>query len=246
MRPIYFLYFIGLHSLSEIIMTIAKGDIIKLSFTGKLENGNVFDTTDAGVAKESDIYDEDKVYEPMTVVVGSNMLVQGLEQDLFGKEKGYSGRVEVPPERGYGLRSLELIETVSPKKFDKRPEPGMWIESGDRVGVVESVSGGRVRVDYNEPLAGKTLTFDYTIENVLEDRGEKTEAVIRGFVGPNAKYAIEGETIVVDVPKDYFLDDQWFLGKVLIARFLIKFIGHKHVTYRETFDESDLTEDSKE
>ncbi|HTY91377.1 MAG TPA: peptidylprolyl isomerase [Methanocella sp.] len=226
-------------------MAITKGDIIKLSFTGKLDNGSVFDTTDADVAKQNEIYDEKRTYEPMTVVVGSNTLVQGLEEDLPGKKKGHKGTVTVPPEKGYGFRSLELIETVSTKKFDKKPEPGAWIESDGRVGVIESVSGGRVRVDYNEPLAGKTLTFDYRIEDVLEDKGEKTDAIIHGYIGPEAKYETVGDTITIDVPKEYYLSEEWAIGKVLIARFLTSFVGYRHVTYKETFDESDLAEKSE-
>lgn len=226
-------------------MAITKGDIIKLSFTGKLDNGAVFDTTDAEVAKANDIYDEKKTYEPMTVVVGSGTLVQGFEEDLPGKKKGYKGSVEVTPEKGYGFRSLELIETVSTKKFDQKPEPGVWIESNGKIGVVESVSGGRVRVDYNEPLAGKTMTFEYKIEDVIEDKAKKTEAIIHGYIGPETKYEAEGDMITIDVPKDYFLNEEWTLGKVLIARFLTSFVGFKHVTYKETFDESDLKEDNQ-
>lgn len=226
-------------------MAITKGDIIRLSFTGKLDNGTVFDTTDEKVAKENNIYDENRRYEPMTVVVGSNTLVVGLEEDLFGKDKGYQGTVAVPPEKGYGLRSLELIETVSTKKFDKAPEPGMWIESVDRVGVVESVSGGRAKVDYNEPLAGKTLMFEYTIEDIIEDKLEKADAIIKGYIDPAAKYTIDGDTVIIDVPKAYYLDEEWTLGKVLIARFLTSFVGFKQVTYKETFDESDLREESQ-
>jgi len=81
------------------------------------------------VAKDNSIYDEKRAYEPMTIVVGSNSLVEGFEEDLMGKTKGYKGTVTVPPEKGYGFRSLDLIETISVKKFDKRPEPGVWIES---------------------------------------------------------------------------------------------------------------------
>lgn len=227
------------------IMAITKGDIIKLSFTGKLDNGAVFDTTDAEVAKENNVFDEKRVYEPMTIVVGSNSLVEGFEEDLMGKKKGYKGSVTVTPEKGYGFRSLELIETVSTKKFDKKPEPGVWIESEGRIGVVESVSGGRVKVDYNEPLAGKTLTYDYKIEDVLEDKGEKTDAIVHGYIGPEAKYEVDGDSITIDVPKGYFLSEEWALGKVLIARFLTSFAGYKQVTYKETFTEADLAEKSE-
>lgn len=105
-------------------MSIQKGDIIKLSFTGRLEDGSVFDTTDEGVAKESGIYEENKLYIPMTIVVGTGSLVEGFEQDMIGKDAGYKGKVAVPPEKGFGLRSIDLIETVPEKKFMEKSTRG--------------------------------------------------------------------------------------------------------------------------
>jgi FKBP-type peptidyl-prolyl cis-trans isomerase 2 len=181
----------------------------------------------------------------MTVVVSSNTLVQGLEEDLVGKKKGYKGTVTVPPEKGYGFRSLDQIETVPVKKFEKKVEPGEWIQAGDRIGVVESVSGGRARIDYNEPLAGKTLTFEYKVEDVVEGKKKKADAIVKGYVGPDTKYTIEDDTVTIEVPKAYYLDNEWLLGKVLIARFLVSFVGFKHVTYKETLDEADLEEEAE-
>jgi FKBP-type peptidyl-prolyl cis-trans isomerase 2 len=226
-------------------MAITKGDIIKLSFTGRLENGSVFDTTDEKTAKESNIFDEDKRYEPMIIVVGSNTLVHGLEEDLVGKKTGQKGKVTVTPEEAYGFRSLELIETVSTKKFTEKIEPGQWVESGDKVGVVESVSGGRARIDYNEPLAGKTLIYEYEIDGIIQDKDEKVDAIIKGYVGPDTKYEHVGDTVSIEVPKGYYLENEWILGKVLVARFLVSFVGVKEVNYKETFTEADLVEKSE-
>lgn len=221
-------------------MVIKKGDIIKLSFTGKMENGVVFDTTDEKVAKDNNVYNEDRKYEPMTIVVGAGALVPGLEEVIEGKDVGYKGSVTVPPEKGYGLRSRELIEIVPAKKFDTKVEPGMMVEYGDRVGFIESVSGGRVKIDYNEPLAGKTLTYEYSIDEMIEGKEKKVEALIQSYIGNETKYAIEGDTVTIDVPKDLFLDEEWVLGKMIIARFLINYIGMKHVVYKEDLEEADV------
>ncbi len=223
-------------------MAISNGDIIKLSFTGKLDNGAVFDTTDEGVARESGIYDEGRKYEPMAVVVGSNSLVQGLEEDIVGKENGYKGTVTVPPEKGYGFRSLELIETVSTKKFEKKVEPGEWVQAGDRIGVIESVSGGRARIDYNEPLAGKALTFEYAIDDVVEGREEKADAIIKGYVGPDTKYAIEADTVTIGSPQAHILDKGWYWVRCLWPA-SGGFVGFKKVSYLETLEEADLREE---
>ncbi len=224
-------------------MPIEKGDFIRLSFTGRLTDGTVFDTTDEKIAKESGIYDEEKKYSPMVVIVGSGFLVEGLEEDLIGKKAGYSGKVKVEPAKGFGDRSLDAIEIVSVKKFEGKVEPGEMVEYNGRVGFIESVSGGRAKVDYNEPLAGKTLTYDYKIESVIRDRKEKIEALLRGYVSEDAKFELKEDTIKIDVPKDLAIDESWAVGKLLIGRFLVSAAGVKKVIFRETFTDADFKDE---
>jgi FKBP-type peptidyl-prolyl cis-trans isomerase SlyD len=221
-------------------MPIQKGDFIRLSFTGRLTDGSVFDTTDEKVARESGIYDEDKRYSPMTVIVGSGFLVEGLEEDLIGKKAGYKGKVEVEPARGFGDRSLNAIEIIPIKKFEGKVEPGKMVEYEGRVGFIESVAGGRVKVDYNEPLAGKTLIYDYKIESVIRDRKEKIEALLEGYVSEDAKFEISDDTIQIDVPKELAVDESWAVGKLLIGRFLASSAGMKKIVFRETFSDKDF------
>jgi FKBP-type peptidyl-prolyl cis-trans isomerase 2 len=221
-------------------MPIQKGDFIRLSFTGRLADGSVFDTTDEKVARESGIYDEEKKYTPMTVIVGSGFLVEGLEDDLIGKKSGFKGKVEVDPAHGFGDRSLDAIEIIPIKKFEGKVEPGKMVEYEGRVGFIESVAGGRVKVDYNEPLAGKTLIYDYKIESVIRDRKEKIEALLTGYVSDDAKFELKEDTIRIDVPVALAIDESWAVGKILIGRFLVNAAGVKKVVFRETFTEKDL------
>ena len=151
-------------------MVVQKGDFIKLSYTGKLENGTVFDTTDANVAKEFGIYNEQASYGPETVVVGKGFVVSGLDEDLIGKEVGYQGIVTVPPEKGFGLRRIDQIETIPVKKFKEPIRPGVRVNVGGRTGTVENIAGGRARVNFNSPLAGETLNYEYTIDSMIEDQ----------------------------------------------------------------------------
>lgn len=227
-------------------MTVKNGDIIRISFTGRIDNGPVFDTTDEGVARQNDIFDERRAYGPMAVVVGSGTLVQGLDEALLGKAEGHRGAVKVPPEAGYGFRSIELVDTIPAKKFPERPEPGTWVEYRGRAGIVESVSGGRVRVDFNDPLAGKALVYDYAVEEILGGREEKTEAIVHGYVGQDAKYSVDGDSIAIDVPGDYGLSEEWAQVKLLVGRLLTGAIGYRRVTYRETLDASDFADESVE
>jgi FKBP-type peptidyl-prolyl cis-trans isomerase 2 len=228
-------------------MAIKKGDFIRLSFTGKLEDGTVFDTTDEAVAKQQGIYDEEKKYEPMTIIVGSGFLVEGLEEALIGKNAGDEATVTVPPEKGYGERSLDAIEIVSTKKFEGKIEPGQMIEYNGKVGFIESISGGRVKVDYNAPLAGKKLTYDFKIEEVIEDREEKIKALLKGYVSETAEFKLKDDnTIKIQVPKELAMDESWIVGKALIARFLISSAGLKKVIFRETFTEDDFKDEDEE
>ena len=182
----------------------------------------------------------------MTIIVGSGFLVEGLEEDLIGKKAGDKAEVTVPPEKGYGERSLDAIETVSIKKFEGKIEPGQMIEYEGKLGFVESVSGGRVKVDYNAPLAGKKLIYEYKIEEIIEDREEKIKALLKGYVDENTEFKLKEDTIKVAVPKRLALDESWTVGKLLIARFLISSAGIKKVVFKETFTADDFKDEKEE
>jgi len=123
-------------------MTVERGDFISLSYTGRLDNGDVFDTTDENVAKENGLLAEGVSYAPITIVVGENMVVKGLDEDLIGKKPGYEGQIKIAPQDAFGQRIPELIEVVPTRRFEKRPAPGMRVTLDNRTGTVESVIGG--------------------------------------------------------------------------------------------------------
>ena len=70
-------------------MAIQKGDFIKLNYTGKFEDGRVFDTTDEDLAKKEDIFNPRGLYGGDVVIVGAGHTIEGLDEDLEGKEVGY-------------------------------------------------------------------------------------------------------------------------------------------------------------
>ncbi len=142
-------------------MSVKRGDFVRLSYTGRLESGDVFDTTDEEAAKENGIFAEGVNYAPITIIAGENMVVKGLDEDLMSKNSGYEGTVTVPPEKAFGERVPELVEVVPTRRFEKRPAPGMRVSLDNRTGTVESVVGGRTRVDFNSPYAGKSVVYNY-------------------------------------------------------------------------------------
>ncbi len=165
-------------------MAIQKGDFIKLNYTGRFEDGRIFDTTDEELAKQEEIFNPRGLYGGDVVIVGAGHTIEGLDEDLEGKEAGYSGTVSIPPEKAFGPSNPKLVETVSITKLpDRNVHPGMPVEIDGRRGVVSRVIGRRVTVDYNSPLAGKTVTYEYAIEKLLEDDVEKIQGLLALYTG---------------------------------------------------------------
>ncbi|MHA6204226.1 FKBP-type peptidyl-prolyl cis-trans isomerase [Dyella soli] len=118
--------------------------------------------------------------EPLWVLLGHGQLIPGLEKALEDHEAGASLQVEVAPAEGYGERQPGMTQRVPKKYFQQggKLKPGMTTvlalkEGGHRVVVVQKVGMTTVDVDLNHPMAGKTLNFDVTINEVREGTEEE-------------------------------------------------------------------------
>lgn len=180
---------------------IKKGNFVELEYTGWTEDGFIFDTTDEKIAKDNQLYLEGIEYAPVIICVGRNNLIPGLDKALEGKEVGKEYTVELAPEDAFGKRLPEAIKLVSLAQFRKHklnPSPGMEIEIDGNRGVVKSVSGGRVLVDMNHPLAGKNLTYKFKANRIVENEGEKVNAVIKRMIGiSNLKAEVDGRVATI-------------------------------------------------
>ena len=216
-------------------MVVQKGDFIKLSYTGKLENGTVFDTTDANVAKEFGLYNEQASYGPETVIVGKGYVVMGLDEDFIGKAVGYKGSVTVPPEKGFGMKRIDQYETIPVKKFKEPIQPGMRINAGGKSGVVESIAGGRAKINFNAPFAGETLVYDYTIESIIENTEEKVAAIVKMYAGKDLEHKIQDGKVIIEVPMEYAFNQRWTMAKSMIASQLYELANINEVVFQETY-----------
>ncbi len=171
-------------------MAVKEGDFIRLEYTGKVqETGNVFDTTDENVAEEAGIKLDNKTYGAIPIVVGGGHVLKGLDEALIGMEEGEEKKVEITPEEGFGLRDPKLLQLIPMGEFKKqgmKPEVGMAITSDGTTGIIRSVSGGRVRVDFNHELAGKNLEYDIKVIKEIKDDVEKVKSMIElHYSAPN-------------------------------------------------------------
>jgi FKBP-type peptidyl-prolyl cis-trans isomerase 2 len=163
-------------------MAVKEGDFIRLEYTGKVqETGDVFDTTDENVAEEASIKLDNKSYGAIPIVIGGGHVLKGLDEALIGMEEGEEKTVEIAPEEGFGLRDPKLLQLIPMGEFKKqgmKPEVGMAITSDGTTGIIRSVSGGRVRVDFNHELAGKNLEYSIKVVKEIEDDVEKVKSMI--------------------------------------------------------------------
>lgn len=155
-------------------MSITTGDSVTLEYTGKLDDGTVFDTSKESVAQEAGLAEAqpDREYTPLTVEVGGGQVIEGMDEGLVGLEAGETETLTIPPEKAYGEPSEENIEEFETEELREMlggqlPEEGSYLEAQDgSQGEIVHVDEDVIRADFNPPLAGETLTFDVEIIDV--------------------------------------------------------------------------------
>ena len=158
-------------------MAISENAFVRLDYTGRVkETGNVFDTTSEDVAEEANIKNPEKDYHPMVLAVGSSQLIPKLHEEIQKLDVGQKQTVEIPCEDAFGKRDPSLIRLIPMKEFKKqgiKPFVGMPLTLEGNPGIVRTVDGGRVRVDFNHELAGKDIVYDLEIIEEITDNEEK-------------------------------------------------------------------------
>ena len=171
-------------------MAFSDNAFIRLDYTGKVkDSGKVFDTTYQEVAEEAEIFNPDKDYHPMMLAVGSNQLLPILHDEIKKLDIGDKKVVEIPCEDAFGKRDPSLIQLIPMREFKKqniKPFPGMPLTLSGNQGIVRTVNGGRVRVDFNHELAGKDIVYELEIVEEIDDKDEIIKGLLEVYYGnPN-------------------------------------------------------------
>lgn len=216
-------------------MTVKDSDFIKVDYTESVD-GRVISTTNRDVALNNDIYEDGVEYGPALIVVGSGDVVEGFKDELIGKEIGSSGSVEVPPEKAYGVRDPENVELISLTKFKKdKPEIGMRVSVDGKMGTLTRIIGRKARIDYNHVLADKTVKFEYTIAERIEDRQEKLESLIRIFAKIDLKAEIlDNDVAEIESPWEMSYYKEWPMIRRGVAEMAMRLLDLKEVKYIES------------
>jgi len=196
-------------------------DFIKINFIGKVkETGMEFDKG-----------------ENVPIVVGVNYTLKGIDNVLVEMNVGDKKIVELSPENAFGSREARLVKLVPLSEFKKHntnPYPGMILEADNMRGRVLSVSGGRVSVDFNHPLAGKVLVYDLEVKEKIESLEDKVKALVEIYTrmdGSKVKILAKEKEIEIEVPP--MINS---IYKKKIADDVIKFLGFDKVKFVESFE----------
>ena len=230
-------------------MKLKKGDFVKIDYVGTVKaTGQIFDLTEEKVAKKEGIYDEKAKYEPATIVLGARHLVKGLDAKLEDKETGKSYTIEIGPDEGFGARSGDLVKVFPRFKFKdhKGPlYPGAQVQLQGINGIVSSVSGGRVRVDFNHPLAGKDLEYKVKIIGKVSSKKEQVECLLSlhsPFKGFEVKVSETAAKIIV--PNT--IPPQWFSVQPRVANEILEYAGLKDAKFVQEYKKSSKSSGQKD
>ena len=196
---------------------IEKNDFIEFSYVGSMEEEDtIFDTNIESEAKANNIYNAKASYKPIIICVGQAQVMKGIDEFLIGKdtETTYE-EVFVKAEKGFGKKSMKNIQMISMNHFKTqslRPYPGLEVNVDNSYGVVKSINGGRVIVDFNHPMASKDLIYDITIGKKITDKKLMISTIIEQFFRiPKEIFTLEEENgikliFAMEVPSNIIED----------------------------------------
>jgi len=225
-------------------MSLQKGDFVLINYTAKVKETNeVFDTTYEEIAKKENLQKEGDIYEPRLIVVGEGWVLKALDDSFSTIEPSKPAQVEIPPEKAFGQRDPEKIKRVPIKQLVAKginPAIGMRVEYGGKNAIIRSIGAGRVLLDFNSPLAGKTLLYDVVVEKKLESNDDKITALIHRRIPitdtSKFKFIIRERTLTIDMPEETFYVEGIQIAKRGIALDIQKFFPDLEATkFVETF-----------
>jgi len=182
-------------------MALKKKDFIEIEFTGRVKDGEIFDSNIKEDLKKSNLKVESK---PFIFCLGVGMFLKGIDDFLIGKESGKDYEIELSPEKAFGKRDTRLIQIMPMKVFKQQkitPIQGAIFNFDGRIAKIISVSGGRVVADFNNPIAGKIVVYNLKILRKLENLNEKIKSFIDFLFKKNLKFEIKDKKLILEVEK---------------------------------------------
>lgn len=217
-------------------------NVLVVDFTGKtVQNDAVFETTRKEDAQKSGIADAHARYEPIPLVLGKGQFLPKLEEVLEKMKEGDEKNVELEAKDGFGEYDANKVGLVPLTEFTKRkvnPIPGLVVDVNNQAGKVQSVSGGRVRVDFNHELAGQKISYNVKVVKILTKPQEQSDALVNRYIplqSGSIKTTVSAKEIVVDLPPIH-ANDMHQLKHFVADQLMDVISGIEHVKFVETYE----------
>jgi FKBP-type peptidyl-prolyl cis-trans isomerase SlyD len=186
-------------------MAIKKNDFVEVEFTGNITGTDeVFDTNIQADAKKAEL--DLKNLKPFILSVGHEMLPKGFDADIEGKEAGKSYTLDLKPEDAFGKRNPQMIRMIPTKHFHEQkidPQRGMQLALDGQLVKVLSSDRGRTLVDFNNPLAGKPVTYTYKINKMVTDQKQKIDALQDFLFRKTFEFETKDKTVTFKIEKQF-------------------------------------------
>jgi len=179
-------------------MKLKKSDFVEIEFTARVKDGEVFDSNIKEDLKKMGSKTEPK---PFIFALGEGMFLKGVDDFLIGKDIG-EYEIDLAPEKAFGERQSNLVQMIPIKLFKEQniqPVQGIMFNFDGRIGKILTVSGGRVMVDFNNPVSGKDVLYKIKILRKIEDLNEKVKAFGEFLFRRELKFTVKEKKLIVEV-----------------------------------------------
>jgi len=216
------------------------GTFVEIEYVGRIkESGEIFDLTDEKLAKEKKIFNPQMKYGPVTLILGNRQILLGVEKKIKEMKPGEKKAFTLEPKEAFGERNAELTKTFPLSEFHKQnmnPQVGQFLRLSNNVeGRVLSVSGGRVRVDFNHPLSGKSLDYELKLHRIVEKPEEQITKILEYYTRGAKAVKLDSEKGVatIELSEDANMSPA---AKKKVSESIVKFVkGVKEVSFIESY-----------
>jgi FKBP-type peptidyl-prolyl cis-trans isomerase SlyD len=245
---------------------LQAGDFIEIGYTARtVDGGQLVDTTDPEVADEEGVGDQG-TFEPRVIVLGEGHLFEAVEEEIIGGTVGDTGSVVIPAAEAFGEYDESEVRTVSANKIpDDSRRPGAQVQIDGEQGYLETIIGGRARVDFNHPLAGEAVEYDYEILGEVTDQLERAQGLFDMFLDIDLEMWIEQEeveetsiedpaeeddepetvtetvektSLYIEATPQLSMNQQWMFQKQQIGQQIMQLTGIDRIVIEEVIDGS--------
>ncbi len=226
---------------------INNKDIIEIELILKDANSKeVLDTTNKDLAKENNLNLKQE-YKPLNYVFGAGELLKGIEENIKDLEVSKTKTFVLKKEQAFKDKDPNKIELISINEFKKEkinPQVGLFVNVSNRSGKIMSVSGGRVKVDFNPIYAGRDLEYTITINKIISKDQEKIPLLLDKafYFMPKEQLNLEikEKDIELEVPLGLPQEIDYF--KQFFSKLVFESTNYENVKFVQRFNKDEKGE----